>query len=147
LFKYREYRILGSRLADFILTTLGKDVMLWKDLDMIVPVPLHKKRQTQRGFNQAQVLAKALERRTGIRSIPKLLVKVRNVPPQTSLEGKARRKNIRGAFGIKKEKKVKDKTILLVDDVYTTGSTVEECARILKKAGAREVKVLTLAQA
>ena len=114
---------------------------------MIIPVPLHRKRKSLRGFNQAQDLGKALEKRTGIQSISSLLLRARNSPPQTSLEGKARRKNIKGAFGIKKEIKVKGKTILLVDDVYTTGSTLEECARILKQAGAREVKALTLAQA
>ena len=117
------------------------------DVDMIVPIPLHKKRHLQRGFNQAQVLAEALGKRTGIQSQSRLLVKIRNVPPQTTLEKKERRKNIKGAFKARNEMKIKGKTILLVDDVYTTGSTVEECSRVLKQAGAREVKALTLAQA
>jgi predicted amidophosphoribosyltransferase len=85
-----------------------------------------------------------------LRKIPletKCLARVKNIPPQTSLEASEREKNVRGAFQVKREEKVSGKIVLLVDDVYTTGSTIRECCLMLKRAGAKEVRALTVAQA
>lgn len=114
---------------------------------MIIPVPLHKKRKKERGFNQAQSIAEELARLKSIEMEEGVLIKVKNVPPQTLLEIEEREKNISGAFRVVREEKIKGKTVLLVDDVYTTGSTVRECSLALRKAGAKEVRALTLAQA
>lgn len=113
--------------------------------DWIVPVPLHPKRLRERGFNQALLLARAFfpkDRRIS----HDLLVRTRVTEPQTSFNGKARRANLKNAFGVVNPQQLAGKKILLVDDVFTTGTTVNECARVLKKAGADEVMVLTLAR-
>ncbi len=115
--------------------------------EAIIPVPLHPRRKRQRGFNQAQVLAKELARLQGIKLVDGVLVKVKNVPPQTLLQLKERERNVSGAFKTIKGGEIKGKVVLLVDDVYTTGSTIRECSLALKKGGAKEVRALTVAQA
>ncbi|HIJ89385.1 MAG: ComF family protein [Desulfobulbaceae bacterium] len=113
--------------------------------DWIVPVPLHPSRLQERGFNQALLLARALfpkDRRIS----SSLLVRSHPTEPQTSFNGKARRTNLKNVFAVVKPQKVAGKKILLIDDVFTTGTTVNECARVLKKCGATEVMVLTLAR-
>ena len=113
--------------------------------DWIIPVPLHQKRLRERGFNQALLLARAFfpkDRRVA----HDLLIRSRQTEPQTSFNGAARRTNLKNAFTVEKPQRLAGKKILLVDDVFTTGTTVNECARVLKKAGAAEVMVLTLAR-
>ncbi|MCK4431899.1 MAG: ComF family protein, partial [Candidatus Aminicenantes bacterium] len=112
-----------------------------------VPVPLHPKRKKQRGFNQAFIIAKELAMLKGIKLVEGQLVKLKNILPQTSLKAEDRQKNVKGAFGIKEREKIEGKIILLVDDVYTTGSTIRECSSVLKNAGAKDVRALTLARA
>ena len=114
---------------------------------MVIPVPLHPKRKKARGFNQAQVMAEEIARIKGINLEDSVLVKTKNVPPQTFLEFEEREENVKGAFRVVAKERIERKTLILVDDVYTTGSTVKECSLVLRKAGAREVRVLTLAQA
>ena len=113
---------------------------------LIIPVPLHRRRLRQRGFNQALVLARAFfpDCKASIDSAS--LIRVRHTAPQTGLSGKARRKNIHGAFKVIGNRCCGE-TILLIDDVFTTGTTVDECAKVLTKAGADKVQVLTLARA
>jgi len=127
--------------------TLGREESIWWEASVIIPVPLHKKRKKERGFNQAQGIAEELARLKEIKLDEGVLAKVKNVPPQTLLEIEEREKNVSGAFRVVGEEKIKGKIVLLVDDVYTTGSTVKECSLVLRKAGAKEVRVLTLAQA
>lgn len=115
--------------------------------DLIVPVPLHPKRLRERGFNQAVILAREITRRF---SLPLDFLTLRRrvfTAPQVNLGKDERPANVRGAFDVKDGKKVEGQKIILVDDVYTTGSTVGECARVLKTHGAAEVAVLTLARA
>ncbi len=115
--------------------------------DLVIPVPLHLHRLRARGFNQALLLAKELGRRTGIPYLKRVLEKSKPTVPQVSLSGAEREKEIRGAFRLSGEERVRGKCILLVDDVFTTGATVNECARILLSGGAKRVDVLTLAHA
>ncbi|OGQ99102.1 MAG: hypothetical protein A2505_02360 [Deltaproteobacteria bacterium RIFOXYD12_FULL_55_16] len=114
-------------------------------VDLIVPVPLHQKRLQERGFNQALLLARAFFPKDQ-RIITNLLIRSRPTAPQTGFSGTARRTNLKNAFAVIKPHRLTGKKILLVDDVFTTGTTVNECARVLKKAGAVEVMVLTLAR-
>ncbi|MGV1100569.1 double zinc ribbon domain-containing protein [Thiovibrio sp. JS02] len=114
-------------------------------VDLILPVPLHKKRLGERGFNQALLLAECFFPRDK-RLKRDLLVRPRETAPQTGFSGRERRRNLRDAFAVPKPAAVAGKRILLIDDVFTTGTTVNECARTLKKAGAGEVLVLTLAR-
>ncbi|MBI4526449.1 MAG: ComF family protein [Deltaproteobacteria bacterium] len=115
--------------------------------DAIIPVPLHRKRLRWRGFNQAVVLAREVSRAWNVPVDPFVLSRTRETPPQTQLTEEERRKNVRGAFVLNRKKSVKRKVLLLVDDVYTSGATARECSRVLRRAGAKEVHVLTLARA
>lgn len=115
--------------------------------DLIVPVPLHPKRLRWRGFNQSLLLARQVGDAYGVRVDPFMLKRRRETAAQTQLPEEERRRNVRGAFTLDAEKSAKDKTVLLVDDVYTSGATVNECSTTLKRAGAKEVYVLTLARA
>ena len=110
-------------------------------------MPLHPKRKKIRGFNQAKIIAEELARLKGIELEEGVLKKVKNIPPQTLIEMDEREKNVSGAFRVVDEDKIKGKTIILVDDVYTTGSTVKECSAVLRKAGAEEIRAITVAQA
>ncbi len=109
---------------------------------VIIPVPLHAKRLRERGFNQALLLAQALP---GV-VLRDTLRRIRPTRPQTGLDPLARRGNVQGAFAVTRPWEVEGQNVLLVDDVYTTGATVQECARVLRAAGAREVNVLTAAR-
>lgn len=117
-----------------------------KTLDMIIPVPLHPKRLRWRGFNQAVILAREVGRLWQLPVEPFILFRSRETSPQTQLSEEERRKNMRRAFSLNPARPVDGKTLLLVDDVYTSGATVNECSRTLIRAGAKEVYVLTLAR-
>lgn len=121
---------------------------LLRDADLIVPVPLHYFRLVRRGFNQSVWLGAALTRRCGADLCVDALKRVRATPIQGGLSAEGRRRNVEGAFRVRKgrEALLKDKKILLVDDVLTTGATAEACSRALKRAGAQCVDVLTLAR-
>jgi len=118
---------------------------LIEETDLIAPVPLHWTRLASRKFNQATWLAAALARRTGKPWNPEALTRVKRRPSQAGMTASERRRNVSGAFAASK-RAVADKIILLVDDVLTTGATVESCARALKKAGAKATYVVTLAR-
>ncbi len=114
---------------------------------MIVPVPLHLERLRWRGFNQSLLLARAIGQARHTPVDPFLLERIRSTTPQTQLKGKERRTNVRGAFHVSDAEKLTGKTVLLIDDVYTSGATTEECARTLRRSGAATVDVFTLARA
>lgn len=123
-----------------------KNRELLKEYDMIIPVPMHKKKMDKRGYNQTELVADELSKSLEIPARKDVLLKVVNTTTQSKLGGKARQSNIRHAFFIKNDIEVEDKNIILLDDIYTTGATSEECSRILKEAGAREILVLVLAK-
>ncbi len=118
--------------------------------DMLVaPVPLHRWRLWQRRFNQSALLARLLAKELGLAFIPDLLLRTRNTTPQTRLSGRARRQNLKRAFTVaqKHAARLKGRTVLLVDDVLTTGTTARACTRTLLKAGAEGVHVMVFALA
>jgi ComF family protein len=115
--------------------------------DMVVPVPLHWTRLFTRRYNQAGLLAHAIRAAGGPPVAPDWLVRRRRTPSQGRLGPAARARNVRGAFAVRRGCEVKGKRIVLVDDVLTTGATVEECARVLRRGGAAFVAVLTLSRA
>jgi ComF family protein len=116
-------------------------------VDVMVPVPLHIRRLRERGFNQALLLVRELSKRTGIPYEERALKKIKDTPVQIALKKRERRKNLKGAFQVKDQGAIQGKAVLLVDDVYTTGATVNECSRALLQAGAERVAVLTVARA
>jgi ComF family protein len=114
------------------------------EIAVLVPVPLHRWRIWSRGFNQAALIAKALSRRTGIPFAPDLLRRTVNTPPLHSLGPRARRQAVKGAFALAPgaNGQIKGRTVLLIDDIWTTGATASACARILKAGGADRVEVI-----
>ena len=119
----------------------------FSDTDLIVPVPLSRKRNLERGFNQAAVLSKILARQTGLTLDEKSLVRQIDTPMhRVGMDGKARLMSVENAFSVKRPKFIEGKKILLLDDVFTSGATVSKCAETLKKNGASAVYVLTLAK-
>jgi len=113
---------------------------------ILAPIPLDEKRLKWRGFNQAEELGKELSKFLNIPLFSDCLIKIKKAVPQVELSDENRRENIKGAFACQKSEKVKGKEILLVDDVYTTGSTMEECAKVLKEAGAKKVIGIVIAR-
>ncbi len=129
-----------------LLAAAGRDMITASD--MIIPVPLHRRRLFARRYNQAALLANALAEESGVPCHPALLRRIRHIPPQAGLDRAGRKRNVKGAFALTPRgvEMVAGKTVLLVDDVLTTGATLHECTKMLKKAGAAKVFVLTLAK-
>lgn len=145
-FKYQGATYLGRPLGMLLAAYKDADFSL-ANIDVLLPVPLHPRRLRERGFNQSLLLARVISR---VHKIPvecTVLERIRYTQPQTQLSGSEREKNMRGAFRVHKNYFLAGKNILLIDDVFTSGATVGECARVLKEAGARQVQVLTLARA
>ena len=115
-------------------------------IDMVSCIPLSRKRMHDRGYNQAELLAKEISKKVGVEYLPTLKKIRHNTAQSTIKDSKQRAANVIGAYRVVDAEKVKGKYILLVDDVVTTGSTVSECARILKKSGAKAVYCVTLAR-
>lgn len=133
-----------SRYATLMLQA-GKDVL--QGADLLIPVPLHWRRLWQRKYNQSALLAYAVSERMSIPVQTNLLARVQYNKPQMRLKREERLKNVRRAFAVTdKAKLLQDKIVVLVDDVVTTGATANACAKVLKAAGAKEVRVLTLAK-
>jgi len=116
-------------------------------IDMVTMVPLYNKRQKERGFNQAEVLAQAAANYLKLDPAEHVLLRTRNTRPQFDLKREERFANVEGAFEVGRGTLVRGKSILLIDDIFTTGATVCECSKALKDAGAKRVAVLTLARA
>jgi len=145
-FKYGKNIGVGEALAEMFASHPFPGVD-FSNFDLIVPAPLHKNRLRQRGFNQALLLAKALAKKHRIAMDFTSLIRKSDTVPQTSLDKKLRKKNIKGAFDIRNGEKLRGKSIILVDDVYTTGSTLKECSSTLRKGGAKTVIALTFSKA
>ena len=143
-FKHTGRDTLGRHLASLMVERRGP-ILAEGPWDVLVPVPLHPRRERTRGFNQAAFLARVLGRRVGLPVETGVLWRVRETPPQSG-DPEERRRNVRDAFEVTDPPAVADRNILLVDDVLTTGATANECARVLLGAGARRVGVYTLAR-
>jgi ComF family protein len=142
LLKYRGKLALAAALARLMIDHLPS----LPSVDVIMPVPLHRERLREREFNQSLLLADPISGHLRIPVSCTELYRVVASPPQTTLSRAGRLQNLRGAFALRRPDSVKDRRVLLIDDVYTTGATVNECARVLRKAGSGEVFVLTLAR-
>ena len=143
--KYQADTTVRRALAELLETSA--DTRRTIEADLVVPVPLHRKRLRGRGLNQSLEIARIAFPHLEKKIVPNLLIRSKNTKPQTELDGVARRRNLKGAFHVSDEKMVKDKRIILIDDVFTTGTTIAECSKTLKKAGASVVYVWTVARA
>jgi len=144
-FKYGRNIVKGTALADLLAGFIFPDID-WPSFDCIIPVPLHIRRLRSRGFNQSLILARALGKKHHLPVEFSLLKRRKMTHTQIGLNQKEREQNIKNAFEVSDPKQVAGQHIILVDDVLTTGSTVNECAKTLKKEGAARVVVVTLAR-
>ncbi|MCK9578489.1 ComF family protein [bacterium] len=145
--KYRfQLKDLSIPLTILILLHLKETGFDFKSEMIIVPVPIHKSRERWRGFNQSRLIAELIAKATNTPYCCHSLIKIKKTKPQVGLKRKERQENIKGCFSITDSSVFKDKTVLLIDDVYTTGATMEECAKVLKEAGAKYVYGITVAR-
>lgn len=142
-YKFQDKSYIYNTFAKIILKN-EKVCGLLKKYDIIIPVPIHRKRKLQRGYNQTQLIAKEIAKNIDIKLCDDVLVKSKNTIAQSKLNKNKRKQNIKNAFKVLNLEKIQEKNILLFDDIFTTGSTVNECSKILKKAGAKTVGVLTI---
>jgi ComF family protein len=141
-FKFRGKRALARPLADLMVEECGE--VLVADAAVLVPVPLTRERRASRGFNQAALLAERVARELGVAVKPRWLRRVRSTVAQSDLSAAERQTNVRGAFAASPA--VAGRHVVIVDDVFTTGATVRECARALRAEGAVRVGALTVAR-
>lgn len=141
LFKYRGIFTLARPLAELTMQAYPRD----ERFDAVVPMPMHWLRRWRRGFNQADLLSRAIGRRLNL-PVVRAVRRRRSTPPQAGLSNSQRRQNVSGAFQPARGKRLDGKRVLLIDDVLTTGATASSCARTLKRAGAQYVAVLALAR-
>ena len=144
-FKYKNKIFLAKPLSDLMIDFIRHYHLPLNHCDYLIPIPLSPAKLREREFNQAEVLAKEIAGHFGIQLLSNNLKRVRNTPAQADLDKESRWKNISGAFRITNPETIKGKTILLVDDVLTTGATASEASRVLKNARASAVYVFTLA--
>lgn len=145
-YKFKECSYLHMTFAEIILNdSKAKEIL--EQADYIIPVPIHKKRRGERGYNQCELIAKRLSDKINrLKCLSNVLAKKKNAVPQSILSKEDRLNNIRDAFYIKKQINLTNKTVILFDDIYTTGSTIKECIKVLKKLNYKKVYVFTIAR-
>ncbi|MCL1809082.1 MAG: ComF family protein [Clostridiales bacterium] len=143
-FKYGGKTFIGEKIADAMADKLKMENF---ETDMVTPVPMHERKQKKRGYNQAAIIARQLAQKLPAPYAGKLLLRTGNTAAMSKLSAEERRMNIENAFSIARgaEGRIKGKRILLVDDIYTTGSTADACSRTLLDAGAAEIRIATFA--
>jgi ComF family protein len=137
-FKYKAERRLARPLGSLLALRLEGEAFM-KVIDRIVPVPLFWRKRVSRGFNQAELLAKRVARNFGVPLSPRILKRKKSTQPLYPLGGIERRKELAGAFQIRSSRRIRGKRVLVIDDLMTTGTTLQECARVLSEAGAAAV--------
>jgi ComF family protein len=143
-FKYAGRLYLSVALGNLLIDAFMRYFSV-SDFDLIVPVPIHRKRLVARGFNQALVIAERLADATGIPMDRSCFVKIRDTPPQVGLPRADRLKNLKGSFGVGRRSSIIRRRVLVIDDVATTGSTITEATKTLLEAGAAQADALALA--
>ena len=144
-FKFNEKSYVYKAFVNFMLKN-KKFYDFLKSYDIIIPVPIHNNRKLKRGYNQSSLIAKELAYSLDILYKDNVLIKKINNKPQSTKNKNDRKQNVIGAYAVRNSEKIINKKILILDDVYTTGSTAGECAKVLKNAGAKWVDVVTIAK-
>lgn len=158
-FKYQGKKRLAIRLGKLMVEHLRKEkedfpqtpikrhqFPSYQEVDYLIPVPLHPSRLRERGFNQSELLAEVIGRDLDILLLNDTLLRIKATQSQTKLSREERIKNVKGAFAIIDAPSFSNKTILLIDDMFTTGATINECAKVLKETKVKKIAVLTLAR-
>ncbi|MCR5703596.1 MAG: ComF family protein [Eubacterium sp.] len=143
-FKYKNVRQFAEYYGEVACREFAGTLKEWK-VECIIPVPMYHKKEIKRGYNQAEVFGKVLSKKTGIPIRKNLLIRKKDTKPQKELTGQKRYENLKGAFAVSAEGVKGLQAVLLVDDIYTTGSTLDACAGLLKKAGVKRVYFLNIA--
>jgi len=148
ILKYSFVENISDELSSLLLEEINRRKINFSLNSIFVCIPLHKKRQNFRGFNQSEEIFRKLAKKLGYRLIPDLLIRVKNTSPQSRLTKKERDKNIKYAFVFNRKYKVrnKEREIVLCDDVWTTGSTIKEATRVLKEQGFKDISAFTIAR-
>ncbi len=145
-YKFNNKSYLYKTFASIILSN-KKMINFINNYEIIIPVPIHKKRFNCRGYNQSELLAREISRKLkNIQFLNKLLIKTENNVAQSTLTKEERALNVKDIYKVKNNNLIKEKSIILLDDIYTTGNTVNECSKLLKKNGAREIGILTVSK-
>ena len=144
-YKFNEKSYLYRSFVNFLLKQ-QKVFEIIKTYDIILPVPISKKRYKQRGYNQTELIAREISKRAGIELVTNCVYKERNNVPQSTLNKEDRIENVKNTYIIKNSKIIKDKRAIILDDIYTTGSTVNECSKLLKQNNVKEILVMTIAK-
>ena len=144
-FKYSGVLSPLKALSPILLEFIEKNIDT-ENIDAIIPIPLYHAKLRERGFNQSRLLSIPISKRYNIPISGNILIKTKPTSPQSNLNRKERLKNLKGAFTVKKNALLTGKRVLLVDDVYTTGATIDEASRVLMKAGVSNIKIVTLAK-
>lgn len=158
MFKYNEFirkAIINYKFNDKpyyyktftkIFITNKKMCDILKSYDIIIPVPIHNKRRNQRGYNQTELISKEISKEFANLDYMNILIKNKNAKPQSTLNREQRIENAKNVYGIKEIINIEHKKILIIDDIYTTGSTANECAKILRKQNPNKIGILTIAK-
>ena len=144
-YKFNEKSYLYRTFSNYILQNESFCELL-KKYDVIIPVPISNGRLRTRGYNQSFLIAKELSKNLNIKLVDNCLFKIKNIAPQSKLNKEERFQNIEGVYKLKNQNILKDKNILIFDDIFTTGSTVNECSKILMEACPKKIGVLTIAK-
>lgn len=144
-FKYNREMYFGPHLVDWLVAAARRWID-WREVDAIVPVPLHPRKLRHREFNQAEYLATPLGRALKVPVLRRNLRRVKDTTTQTALDAEARARNLHGAFVVRNGSALAGKRLVLLDDVFTTGATMNSCAKALRSAGAKDVIALAVAR-
>ncbi len=144
-YKFNDKSYLYQTIVNFLLKN-KKFFQILKSYDTIIPVPISAKRRKQRGYNQSALIAKEIAKKVQIEYKDQVLIKTQNIIEQSKLNKEERQKNVQGAYKLYQPEKINNKKILLVDDIYTTGSTVNECSKILNQAKPEKIGIFTIAK-
>ncbi len=144
-YKFNDKSFLYKTIVNFLLKNENFFAIL-NSYDTIIPVPISPKRMKERGYNQSALIANEIAKMLNLEYNNKCLLKTKNIIEQSKLNKEQRQENIQGAYKLYNSQILKNKKILLVDDIYTTGSTVNECSKILKQANPQKIGVFTLAK-
>ena len=144
-YKFKEKSYIYITFVNFLLKN-KKIFENIKKYDKIIPVPISKKRYKERGYNQSLLIANEISKQTNLELVNNCLIKTKNIIEQSKLNKEDRQQNIQGVYSIQNEEIITNKKVLLIDDIYTTGSTVNECSKILQQARPEKIGVLVLAK-
>lgn len=145
-YKFKDKAYLNEMFVNFI-TKNEKICGFFKNYDIIIPVPISKNRKKERGYNQTEIIAKKIAKQMeNLTFETDVIKKIKDIAPQSTLTAEARIHNVKNAYTVINNERIREKRVLLLDDVFTTGSTINECSRVLKENGAKSIDVLTIAK-